>query len=167
MIWKKLRKKIKWPSKAGRVICVISLSLALAACGGNVPENSTENSFYSREKDIANERTGDAQSSIDQLYDDAMSRIIEENPSPVEGDNAFERASNIIFGGFYRTYLTIRSAAPLICLGSFAIGLLLFLLASKNKRLKRTGLFVFMIGIPVLMLIIVYGIGILNGIFLF
>ena len=47
---------------------------------------------------------------------------------------------------------------------SFSIGLCIFLFASKNKAMKKTGLVTFMIAVPVFLLLFVYGFGILAGI---
>ena len=150
-----------------RIIGIAVILIALTGCGGDVPENSPTDSFYIREKDTVQERADESGSRLDELYQDTMNRVLEDEPEMVEGDNAFDRASNILFGGLYRIYLSVRSVAPFLCLSSVTVGLMMFLLASKNKRLRRLGLFAFMIGIPIAMIVFVFGIGILNGIFLY
>ncbi len=94
-----------------------------------------------------------------------------------EYDKAVEGSSHIssdlgkrltvrILKAFYRFYEAIKSMAGIMISVSVFIGILLIVLCKKNKQRRRLGLFFFIIGFPLLVLLIVYGIGILNGIYL-
>lgn len=68
---------------------------------------------------------------------------------------------------FYRVYEGIKSMAGIIISVSVFIGILIFVLSRKNKQWRRLGLYMFVIAIPLLVLLVVYGVGTLNGIYLY
>lgn len=161
---------MKSKRRVAAVLVVFLMCLIMVTgCGAsNVPVNTSEDTFYNREEGGAQERAEGTNDKLDGIYNDAMDRLMADEEGPrAEGKDIIERLTNSIFGGFYRAYLSFKTMAPFICVVSFAAGLVLFLFSTKNKRLRRLGLFGFMIGIPVVVLVIVYGVGILNGIFLY
>lgn len=78
-----------------------------------------------------------------------------------------ESLPETLLRGFYNTYIQIKLWAPWICIGSFMIGMIIFMSARGNKRARKFGLFGLVIGVPLCMLFIVFGIGFLNGMFLY
>lgn len=72
----------------------------------------------------------------------------------------------IILGNFYRFYYTLRLYAAPICLGCILGGGFLFFFAKGNKGLRRTGL-TLIFGVPLLMVILIIGIGYMNDLFLY
>lgn len=97
-----------------------------------------------------------------ETYDKAFNELT----APVERRESSSLAESILRSG-YQFYATVRSLAPYIFVGSIAIGILIMVAARMNKGLRRLGLYGFVIGIPVLLLIVVYGIGLLNDTFLY
>ena len=66
-----------------------------------------------------------------------------------------------IYLRFYNFYTLVRSLCPMIIGFSLGIGILVFALARKNKGIRRFALTFFIIGLPVVCLLFVFGIGIL------
>ena len=67
---------------------------------------------------------------------------------------------------FYRIYLQIKMYAAPITFVSIIIGSLIAIFCRSNKAMRRFGIFGLIIGVPVIMILMVYGVGILNSIFL-
>lgn len=67
---------------------------------------------------------------------------------------------------FYRFYLVIKMYAAPISFTSIVIGSFIAYFCRSNKQMRRFGIFGLIVGIPLLMIFIVYGVGILNGIYL-
>lgn len=66
----------------------------------------------------------------------------------------------------YQIYIMLKATAKYIITVSIFIGVLLMVICRKNKRRRRTGLYFFITAVPVFIFVLVYGIGILNGIYL-
>lgn len=67
---------------------------------------------------------------------------------------------------FYRSYIVIKAMAGVLITVSIFLGVLIYVLCRKNKKRRRLAIYGFCIGFPLLILAIVYGVGILNGIYL-
>lgn len=145
-------------------ICITSLW----GCGNQTVENTLEDSFYERSQ-IEPEKLGKAyQSQVDTIYQNAYERFT--SPSiaeELEGKDVFDKVNRKLLSGYHRTYRVFRSLSPVIVVCSVSIGILMMVLARQNKKVKRTGLFVFIIGVPFSVIVAVFGIGILNGILLY
>ena len=57
--------------------------------------------------------------------------------------------------------------SPILCVSSIGVGILICIVARHTKSIRKVGVYGFIIGIPIFLLLFVYGIGILNDIFLF
>lgn len=66
----------------------------------------------------------------------------------------------------YQFYTVLKVSARYIVTVSILIGVLLLVICRKNKKRRRMGLYGFIIGVPLITLILIYGIGILNGVYL-
>lgn len=69
-------------------------------------------------------------------------------------------------GMIYGLYQTLCKYMPHVMVLSIVFGILLFILARRNKSLRRFGLYGLCIGIPVCALIFIFGFGTMCGIFL-
>lgn len=162
--------RMKSKRRVAAVLVVFLMCLIMVSgCGaGDVPVNTSEDTFYNREEGGTQERAEETNDKLESIYNDAMDRLMADEEGPrAEGKDIIERLTNSLFGGFYRAYLSFKTMAPFICVVSFAVGLVLFLFSTKNKRLRRLGLFGFIIGLPMVVVFIVYGIGILNGVLIY
>lgn len=146
---------------------VLAFVFLLGACSRGVP-NSSEDTFYGRTKPDAGEAVDAYSNRMDKIYDEAFERLMDPNViEELEGDDLGDKLTRKVLGGYQRTYYAFRTLSPVICTGSMVLGILMMLLSTQNKSIKRTGLFVFVIGIPVTVLLIVFGVGIFNGIILY
>lgn len=99
----------------------------------------------------------------DSVYYNAIERFQEhtinrnENDPPVK---AFLR-------GFYTTYNNIRLISPVIVIISIVFGVIGMLFSRYNKGARRFFLVAFVIVIPLLIVIFIFGVGILNSMFLY
>lgn len=73
------------------------------------------------------------------------------------GANAVEEGTNSFWEGFYDIHTKIKVLTPLLFVGSIVLGLLVAVFARKNKGLRQSALIVFCITIPVVLLLLVYG----------
>lgn len=130
--------------------------------------NSSDSTFYERAEAGADE-TGDAYSKrMEAAYNDAFERLMDsEHVEMLEGDDLGDKLTRKVLGGYQRSYYAFRTLSPVICIASMALGIMVMFLSTQNKRIMRTGLLVFVIGIPVTILLIVFGVGIFNGIILY
>ncbi len=160
----------KW--KGGKKLAVaagIFIVLGSLSGCGNTVNNIAQDSFYERADQNVGEAGENFSDNIDRVYGDALDRLTdtEQEVEQWEGDDIFDKLTRKILAGWQRGYHTFRTLSPIICIVSITMGILIFTIARKNKRIKRAGLFVFIIGIPVAVLIAVFGIGVFNGIFLY
>lgn len=61
----------------------------------------------------------------------------------------------------YNFAITTKSFAPMVIAGSLAIGIILLLIVRKERNLRKKIIGFFILGIPILMFIISYGLAIL------
>lgn len=74
--------------------------------------------------------------------------------------------SEQVLSWYYYYYGQIRSwAAPIVAV-SVSLGSLLLIFSKGNKRRRQWGLYGLIIGVPLLMVFLVYGIGMLNDMFM-
>lgn len=156
----------KGKKTAGILIVVIIVCIA-SGCSGSV-ENTPLDSFYERSEVDEHELVDGYQDKLDKVYQDAYDRLMD--PSSVEkmeGTDGFDRINRMFLKGYYKIYRTFRSMSPIIVISSIVIGWLMMKLSRANKKIRRTGLVVFIIGIPVAVIVAVFGIGIMNGLLLY
>jgi hypothetical protein len=148
------------------VAVLFGCSLLLIGCGSGV-KNTPDDSFYERAETDNDEYVENYDSKSNKIYNDAMDRLLNEKPERMEGKDFGDRMTRVVLNGYLRTYYSIRSVAPLLCICSIALGVLIMAFSIHNKQLKRLGLYGFIIGIPVTVVLFVFGVGILNGVLLY
>lgn len=137
--------------------------LILTGCG-HIEERAE--SFYEKEEPFPSYESSVSEKT-DKIYRDAADRLSDmENLEEMEGKDIFDKLARKLLRGFRKSYRMFRALSPLICICSICFGILLMILSTHNKRLKRMGLYAFIIGIPCIVLLFVFGIGIFNGIIL-
>lgn len=87
----------------------------------------------------------------------------DENSGYVTVDGS--RASAMIWDGFWQTYMVVKSILPIIICDSIIIGAIFVMLARKNKGFRRTCIVTFIITIPLLAILYVYGIPSMKSLF--
>ena len=151
---------------AGMIL--LCLAVSMGGCASYTVANSPEDSFYERSEADPEELGKDYQSQADAVYQDAYERFTDPNAArELEGKDVFDKINRQFLSGYHRTYRVFRSLSPVIVVCSISIGILMMVLARQNKKVKRTGLFVFIIGVPAAVIVAVFGIGIINGILLY
>lgn len=144
------------------------LILLASVFGCGHVENVPENSFYERSALDEEEIVKDYSNKVDEIYNEAYDRFTEPGYSEeMEGADIFEKVSRYLLGGYHRIYRVFRTNSSHILITSLVIGFGMMGLARKNKKIQRTGLVVFVIGIPAIIIIVVFGVGILNDVLLY
>lgn len=147
---------------------ILAFTVSVCGCSSEKVINDAGNTFYERAEDDVEESSSSYNDHMDSIYEDAMNRYMNPDDAEVmEGDDIFDKLTRKILSGYQRSYYTFRSLSPIIFISSLVIGILMMVLSRHNKQVKRMGLFVFIIGIPTIVLLIVFGVGIVNGIFLY
>ncbi len=109
-------------------------------------ESEQENSIY----DALKER-------IQDFWENGMENLEEVNPIEISGNFA-ERILRTIAAACYSNLKSIKAGALLIGLVSFVLGAVIALLATKDKKMRKTAISVGMMAVPAILLIIVFGI---------
>lgn len=109
-------------------------------------ENEQENSIY----DALKERIQDS-------WESGMENLEEVDPIVISGNFA-ERILRTIAAACYSNLKSIKAGALLIGLVSFVLGVVIALLATKDKKMRKTAISVGMMAVPAILLIIVFGI---------
>lgn len=149
------------------IMLLISIFTA-TGCGNGMVQNTPEDSFYERSAVDESELGNREMNNLDKIYNDAFDRFTDPNAGEeMEGTDIFDKLSRKVISGYYRTYRVFKSISPIIIACSIAIGILMMVLSRQNKKLKRAGLMIFIIGVPVAVIVAVFGIGILNGVLLY
>lgn len=113
---------------------------------GGTGENEQENSIY----DALKERIQDS-------WDSGIENLEEVNPIEISG-NFVERILRTIAAACYGNLKSIKAGALLIGLVSFVLGAVIALLATKDKKMRKTAISIGMMAVPVILLITVFGI---------
>lgn len=108
-------------------------------------ENEQKNSIY----DALKER-------IQDFWESGMENLEEVNPIEISGNFA-ERILRTIAAACYSNLKSIKAGALLIGLVSFVLGAVIALLATKDKKMRKTAISVGMMAVPAILLIIVFG----------
>jgi len=155
--------------KIRKIICCLLLMtwvLCLFGCGSDKNAHNGAESEY--EEIDEGELAESYSSNMDRIYKNAIERVTNQGEiEEMEGTDIFDKLLRKFLGGYRRGYLLFKEMSTTICICSIVTGGLMVLLSRKNKRIKRTGLYVFILGIPALTIISVVVIGIANGFFLY
>lgn len=167
------------------VVCLISC-LLLSACSNMNPlappsyrsyekENEENQDGYIEDIDKmleenevltnknANNYSERFKSKTNSIYYNALDNYANNGREKEEGETFIQS----LLISFYSTYNSIRLVSPVIFIVSIVFGVIGMLFSRYNKGAKRFFLVAFIIAIPVLLLFIVFGIGILNSIFIY
>lgn len=127
----------------------------------NVEEQLDQNAKTTEENaNNYSEKIDDATESIYYNALDEFTTTKDDN----DGDSSFFTS---ILLEFYGTYSKLRLASVWIVISSLVFGILGCAFTRHNKGAKRFFLTAFIFAVPLLMIVIVFGIGILNGLFLY
>lgn len=150
------------------MLMILPTVLFLSACGESTVVNTPEDSFYDRSARDEEQLGNTYQSNADEVYQKAMERFMEPGAGgEMEGSDIFDKVNRQFLSGYHRTYRVFRSISPVVIVCSIAIGILMMVLARQNKKVRRTGLVVFIIGLPAAVIVAVFGIGVINGVLLY
>jgi hypothetical protein len=89
---------------------------------------------------------------FDNFFDDSSKTSNEGNVDQV--DNFIQKVWNI-FSAFYRI---IKSIFPLALISTMSLGVIIMIIARKNKKIQKFALYSFIIGLPLVYLGMVFGI---------
>ena len=84
-----------------------------------------------------------------------------------EGKDIFDKTTRKVLTGWQRAYHTFRTLSPMICVISICLGILMYRFFKTDKGIRKVGLFTFVIAIPLVVIVIVFGVGIMNGMLLY
>lgn len=155
------------------LLCVASC--VFVGCSSSIDNENQYIDTYDKTQDIAEQNAEISanryEEKANQIYgeamEEAMSGFYSEAKEDNEEGNFFDRMTRMILRMFYNRYGSLRTMAPLVSVMSIVLGGIIFVFSKKNKPRKRFALYGLIIGIPILMIVLVYGIGIANQIFLF
>ncbi len=111
----------------------------------------------------ANDRAGEDDASMRRKARDEYGKIMDAYSDTEISDKT---VSEQALSWYYYYYGQIRSWAGPIVVVSVSFGTLLLIFSKGNKRRRQWGLYGLIIGVPLLMVFLVYGVGILNGMFI-
>lgn len=124
-------------------VCMLSVSLTVHA---QETQEEADNPVYDRLK-----------SRIETAWDDGMKQIEETDPIEISG-SLVERLLRGIAAGLYRNLQSIKAGSLLAGGISFLFGVVLALLAQKDKKMRKMAVGVCMCTIPAVLLVFVFGI---------
>lgn len=140
----------------------------LSGCGSTV-NNTVDDSFYERSSELSEQGSEQYSEKMDKIYGDTLERLTDtdEEVEKWEGTDIFDKTTRKLLRGWQRTYYSFRTISPMICITSIVCGILMCALARKNKQIRRAGLYIFVIAIPVSVIVGVFAVGIANGLLLY
>lgn len=129
-------------------------------------DGSDESKSYVQEKrQKTRERVKNSEGQINKKNEKEYYDILDQFATTEEKESDIGLIGSILLT-FYDIYEQIRVWAAPISFVSIIIGIMLGIFSKGNKRMQHFGIFGLAIGVPLVMVFIVYGIGILNDIFL-
>lgn len=168
-----MSRKMRKGGKAFLLAVYLSVALGLlGGCGGNANNtvnNTANDSFYER-ADQGTEESGERYSeNMDKIYGDTLDRLMDtdEEVEQWEGKDIFDKTTRKVLTGWQRAYHTFRTLSPMICVISICLGILMYRFFKTDKGIRKVGLFTFVIAIPLVVIVIVFGVGIMNGMLLY
>ncbi len=125
-------------------VCMASVSFT--AYAQEQPAAEEENPIYDRLKNR-----------IETAWNEGMEMIEETDPIEISG-NLVERLLRGIAAGLYRNLRSIKAGSLLAGGISFLLGVILALLARKDKKIRKMAVGVCMCTIPAILLVFVFGV---------
>lgn len=150
-----------------RKIILLLMAILTVTCFIPVAVMAGENSSKSEElEQKTNDNAETAADNMDNFSNNAMNNVVNGAKKEFAANSSGRAVAANVLRTFYKTYLAVKQTAAVIITVSIFIGTLIFVICRKNKKRRRFGLYGFVIAVPLIILAIVYGIGILNGIYL-
>lgn len=134
-------------------ICLLFFAAPLTVYAQEEQETQSENDIYDS-----------LQKSIRENWDDGFAELEAEDEIEIKGPLS-ERLLRGIANAFYKHLVSIKAWSLFIGLISFVVGIFIAVTAKLNKKLRKFAISLFVITIPVLLIISVFGITKLISIF--
>ena len=142
--------------------------MILTSCGSAGNDYNAAEEYYTESEQSAEDLGNGYTSRLDKIYQDTMENIADgEGVEELEGTDIFDKLLRKFLSGFHRAYRMFKTMSPTIFICSVLIGIFMVVFSRENKRLRRTGWLVFIIGIPFAVILIVFGVGALNSVLLY
>lgn len=138
--------------------------VALPVCIIVAQEQESSQSYEEELEQRANSQADNAAGDVGNFSQNSIDKIRSGTASINSGTG--RRVATSMLRSVYQIYTMLKATAKYIITVSIFIGVLLMVICRKNKRRRRTGLYFFITAVPVFIFVLVYGIGILNGIYL-
>lgn len=110
---------------------------------------------------VGSEVYDEFESAKDKEYNEGMDKILNQS-----GDKNGNAGRDILIK-YYQVYGKLRQFSPYIITVSIFFGTVIAIFSRYNKGLRRFAIYGLIIGVPVVMLMIVYGLGYLNKLFFY
>ena len=139
------------------LVCILSVFLFSLPVFANEGDE-----IYEEQQSAAEDSANDAYDSVtdkldpDNIYEDVMGQV---------NKNKGENPLKSFLRGFYGVYGYIRSLGPVIAIGGVVIGSLIALFSRRNKAWRKFGITLAIV-VPLLVVVVVFGIGYLNSVLL-
>lgn len=93
------------------------------------------------------------------VYKDTLNRDFENTVSGImdKTSNQGGNTVDVIRDGILQFFASFRSFAPVVIICCWMFGFAILLVVKKNKKVRKNAIFGIMIGIPFMVIIIVYG----------
>lgn len=150
------------------MLCILLFVLLCSGCSFNSEQGiaiewnqiieEQENEIQKAEEETYHTFTTNADIIYNEMFETILGSSEEMNEKPL---------SERLFRGGFQLYSMIRSMSPILFVCSMGIGIVLWITARHNKVLRKIGIYGFMIGIPIFLILFVYGFGILMDLFLY
>lgn len=137
-------------------------SIAAAHAAYAAEEANTVQSSSVEDEQKADEYYEKAMDHMEQAYYQAMDQVQNGRPGTLLNGKS---TGQWVFEVFFGIYSAIRRAAPFICMLSLLCGVTVCFLAKRNKMLFKRAIEVGIIGIPLVLLVFVFGIGSMISVF--
>lgn len=136
---------------------------------GQVPvDESIVNEYLENNEDINSKNADNYSEAFKEKTDSIYYNAIEQYTKPTDSkDNGSGSFIQSVLRSFYSTYSKIRMVAPIIIIVSVVFGVVGMLFSRYNKGARRFFLLTFVVTVPILLVFIVFGIGVLNSMFLY
>lgn len=152
---------MKFRKKFLLVLLVFSFMLFPVCINASEPNEGEQ--IFDEQQSVGDENADDAYDSVtdkldpDNIYDSVVNQV---------NKNKDKNFFKSLLKTFYSAYSYLRSLAPIIGIIGTTVGVIIAVFARKNKGLRRFGITIAIV-VPVLLVVIVFGIGYLNSIFLY
>lgn len=147
-------------------ITLLLLIVFMTGCGGSKDSGSTAEDYYASKSASVDERLDNAENSdVNSVYDRTMKKFENNDFEKMEGTDIFNKIFRSFYGGIYRIYLGIKTAAPILLVLGVTAGAMMAKFCTENKRLQRFGISLMVLTV-VLVVGIVFGGGYANSKFL-